>query len=379
MSTPNKTNFCPLPFAHATITTNGAYKICCDHRTPFKHTSNINQISFNDWKKSDYVNEVKNSFSNNQRHPGCEQCWAREDVGQLSYRQRITKEYSFFKTTTESDQLVNVEIQLGNLCNLSCLMCGEFFSSAFLAENKRLGINVYEQEDFIWSETAFENLDEILKLQPKILNIRGGEPLYNKRLLDILEKIPEDACKKIMIHITTNATVWPDQWHRVLKKFKLVRFMFSVDAIGELYEYIRFPGNWAMVENNIKQIVKLDNVKAMLHCVVQNLNINNMYELIQWSLEQNIWLEVDQLLHPTYLGLTNLPHDFKTQTLQQLEKCLSMPGLPNHLEKFIQNCQLQLEKALLSPENTELWKTCVDNLTLRDQIRNNSHRKFLNY
>jgi len=379
MSTPNRTNFCPLPFAHATIATNGEYKICCAHVNPPEHSFNIKQISFDQWKKSDYVKEVKDSFSADQQHPGCHDCWNRESIGSRSYRQRITKEYSLFKVDTDYDQLVNVEIQLGNLCNLTCLMCCETESSAVLAENKRLGLSDYNQQEFSWDDAAFDHLNQILKLQPKIINIRGGEPLYNKRLLDILEQLPESTCQKTMLHITTNATVWNDQWQQVLKKFKLVRFMFSIDATEDLYEYIRFPASWEKIQNNIKEIVKLDNVKSLVHCTVQNLNISHLYELIQWSLNQTLWLEFEQLVWPNYLNITNLPHALKEQAIKNLEKCLQISNLPDHQRAFVQNCQTQLTNSLIETENITLWKQCVDYLELKDQLRGNSHKKFLNY
>ena len=177
--------FCPLPFAHTEISTDGTYEICCRHPTPKQHAVNIQQVSFEQWKNSDYVKQVKDSFIQNQPHTGCKNCWNLESVGQQSYRQRILKEYTFFKVTTEYNGLVNVQINLGNLCNLSCLMCDEKYSSVILSENKKLGINIYEQKDFSWSDRAFDHLQEILEYQPKILTIIGGEPLYIKQFLDI--------------------------------------------------------------------------------------------------------------------------------------------------------------------------------------------------
>jgi molybdenum cofactor biosynthesis enzyme MoaA len=258
-------------------------------------------------------------------------------------------------------------------------MCDETYSSVILAENKQLGVNLHEQSEFSWSTAAVDNLKQLFDLQPKIINIRGGEPLYNKSLLDILERLPEQTCRKIMLHVTTNATVWNDRWASVIKKFKLVRFMFSVDATKDLYEYLRFPGKWTQTETNVKHIASIDNVKPLVHCVVQNLNIGRLSDIIQWSLTQNIWLNLTQLVDPPYLGITVMPADIKPQVLEHLAHCLTIPQLPSHLEKFISSCQTQITESLSSQQDLVLWEQCLDYLAPRDQLRGNSHRKFFTY
>jgi hypothetical protein len=140
------------------------------------------------WKNSTYFQEVKNNFIQGKKHPGCENCWQIESLGQQSYRQMVSNDYKFFKIDTGFDKLVNVEINLSNLCNLKCLMCNEKSSSAILAENQKLGINLHEQKDFAWTDRAYDHLQQILKNKPAIISIVGGEPLYNKELLNLLEK-----------------------------------------------------------------------------------------------------------------------------------------------------------------------------------------------
>ena len=108
---------------------------------------NVNKNSIDEWLNSDYLSQVRESFSKDERHPGCSECWKKEDVGFISMRHRTAREYEILKIDTEQKQIKNVEIALGNLCNLKCLMCNEQDSSSFLAENKQLGINLVEQKD----------------------------------------------------------------------------------------------------------------------------------------------------------------------------------------------------------------------------------------
>ena len=377
MFTSDESIFCPLPFAHTAISTTGTYQVCCQHKTPIEHSINVNQHPISVWQKSAYLNEVKTSFLQNHKHDGCKQCWTQEKQNYQSYRQRILDEYKILKVDKNTDKLTTLELQVGNLCNLSCLMCNEESSSVILAENIQLGINKVKQKDFIWNDASFDHLVEILLSGPKIVNIRGGEPLYNKKLLELIENLPEKICSTTILHITTNATVWNQRWANAINKFKLVRFMFSVDAVGELYEYIRFPGNWKTTSTNIKEIIKLKNVKPLVYCVVQNLNIRNMFELINWCQQEKIYLECDHLLKPKYLKINNLQTDLKKQAIEHVNKCLTL-ALPDHLQNFFANCQTQLINSLNNSDQNK-WDDFLTYIVPRDQLRKNSYKKFLNY
>jgi molybdenum cofactor biosynthesis enzyme MoaA len=366
-------NFCALPFHHLTVKTNGDYNICCQHRVPKTKAKNINYFSHDDWVESEYLNKVRDSFINDQRHPGCQHCWQGEDAGFVSYRQRIEKEYRILGVDTNNPSIKNVEVDLGNLCNLKCLMCFETESSAILAENTRLKINQHNQSDFKWEDTAFDNLKRILDLGPQIINIRGGEPFYNSKLLEIVENIDQDRAKKMVLHITTNATLWNAKWREALSKFRLVRIMASVDAVDDVYEYIRYPAKWAEVKKNILEMSKVSNIKLLIHAVAQNLNISSIDALIEWCLENKLYLEFDNIIHPAYLSMTNLPDYQKKQAIDRLSVLLRNQ-YPLHISKFIEN---SIKVLSTTPFDPILWQNFHTNISLRDQIRGNSYRDFI--
>lgn len=334
---------------------------------------NINTTTVEGWRNSDYMNQVQHSFLQNQRHPGCASCWHTEDRGFTSLRQRMAKEFEILKVDVDQKFLTNVEIDLTNLCNLKCLMCNESESSALLAENIQLGINTHSQKDFQWSEQALENLQDLLAYRPKVVNIRGGEPFYVKQLLKIIESIPDDVARTMVLHITTNATVWTERWHQALIKFKLVRFMFSVDAVGELYEYMRFPGNWTTTSTNIDNILQLPNVKGLVHCVIQNLNVARIGELIDWCQQRSLWLDIALLDTPHYLHLTNLPEIHKDTAITHLEWILEK--YPQ--QSFTAMIENSLRMIKLSAFNNESWQAFKTNIVMRDRLRGNSFERFI--
>lgn len=365
-------NYCALPFDHVMVRTDGTFGICCQHRTPDAAQVNINAHGHGFWQNSEYVQDVRNSFLQDKRHPGCEQCWQHEDKGLDSLRTRSAKEYNQLPKAIERP-VKNVEIQLSNLCNLRCLMCSESSSSAILAENTKLGINKIMSKELTWSKTAYENLQTLLDQSPYVVNIRGGEPLYNKKLLEIVDNIPAAQARDMVLHITTNATVWNQKWHLALGKFRLIRFMFSVDAIGDLYEYMRYPASWQLVEQNIKSMIALPNSKCLVHCVGQNLNICSISSLIEWCEQHNIYLEIENLVSPNYMQITNLPVYQKNAAVQHL-KGLNHQKLAPHLAKFVGSAHGFLERIKF---DHDLWQAFVANISQRDHLRGNSFRNFI--
>lgn len=374
-------NFCPLPFGHTAISTNGNFGICCTHYPPSDQLVNINHHDYKTWADSLYVKEIQDSFKQGIKHPGCKQCWNLEAVGQQSMRQQVSTEYKILKIVepTPAVSPVSVEIQLGNLCNLKCLMCCEQDSSAILQENQRLGINLSNQQDYDWGDDAFKNLNSLLSTKPKVINIRGGEPFYNKNLLKLVTDLSDRGiCTDTMLHITTNATVINSQWCQVLEKFRLVRLMVSVDATDELYEYMRFPAKWNTVAKNIKSLQKYKNFNVVLNAVVQNLNVSKIGSLVNWAKEQNLHLRLAPLVGQKHLAITNLPHQLKQQAISHLEDILCN-NCPKNLVPFLKTCHQQLIQALADKFDENAWAEFQLNIDMRDRIRKNSHRDFLSY
>lgn len=334
---------------------------------------NINHQAAVQWRNSEYVQQVRQSFLDDQRHPGCKRCWDLEDQGFTSLRQRTAQEYEILKVDVAQSQLTNLEVDMTNLCNLKCLMCNEHGSSAILAENQQLGINKISQDQMKWSDQAFENLQDLLLMNPKVVNIRGGEPLYIKPLLDIVERFPEDRAQSMILHITTNATLWNERWKLALSKFKLVRFMFSVDATDSLYEYMRYPSKWDLVQHNIQQIMALPNARCLVHAVLQNLNVSLIGNLVQWCQQRSLWLNLDILDHPDYMKLTNLTDQQRRLAMDHLNYLIGLQPSPHLQKTFMQSLKL-LEQ---SKFDSDQWNQFVTNISQRDRLRGNTFQNFL--
>jgi molybdenum cofactor biosynthesis enzyme MoaA len=370
--------YCALPFNHVTVNPRGDYQICCKHSVPVEHRKNINFVSPEEWQKNQYLNEVRNSFEQGLEHPGCNRCWHHENLNVSSLRQEQAHEYQILGAKHFQQKLLNVELSVGNLCNLSCIMCNETSSSAILSENRRLNIARHDQREFTWSDTAFTHVEQMLATSPPVVNLRGGEPMYNKKILDLVNKFSSKDLSRTLLHITTNATYWSEEWQTALAKFRLVRIMLSIDAVDELYEYIRYPAQFSQVENNVKKIIANKNINPVIHVTVQNLNIASIGKLIAWSKKMNIYMMLELLTYPKNLQITNLPNHLKVQAIEHLEQILKT-DLDAHLQNSLTAYKSILENALTLPFDSAQWQSFVDSVSMRDNLRGNSHRDFLKY
>lgn len=371
-------NYCPVPFGHVCVDTLGHYQICCEHSVPKEHQVSVSESSHTEWLSNQYLENVRDSFRQNKKHPGCASCWKLEADGKFSLRQRVTKEYKICGLEPLEEKIVNIEIQAGNLCNLSCVMCNEHDSSAILAENQKLGINVLEQTNFKWNDLAWNNVEKLLKSGPKILNIRGGEPLYNKKLLELIESMSQEQCNTTLLHITTNATEWNQRWQQALKKFKLVRIMLSIDATDEVYEYIRYPAKWKTVQQNVDQMIKEPNLKLMVYAVIQNLNVQFLENLVDWCQQRNLFLQMRKCYTPDYLQPTNLPDSLIDPTTEKLKNCLAKMQEPQAIA-FVKSIIEEFQLRALTGINHDRWNQFQSQLKLRESLRGNDHRDILHY
>jgi hypothetical protein len=190
---------------------------------------------------------------------GCDECYTREKVGLHSPRLESLVSPAFNNVTDNS--IVKLEIQIDRDCNAACLICGPWNSSTWEKYTekvgKRINLPVQQLRD-TESETRAQitKLKKILSLdQSKDIRFLGGEPLRNNHHVELLSEI--DHHEDITLNYTTNGSYRPsvellDFWRR----FKRVNLTFSIDGVGEHFNYLRWPLQWHQVEDNIRYLAE---------------------------------------------------------------------------------------------------------------------------
>jgi len=274
-STQTSNVWCPLPWVHQFIQTNGI-KTCCQG-TIVESTS---PLKFFD---TELVSSVRQSILNNQWHDNCIMCKNLEQKGFSSTRTESVKQYNNLNNKNIKSQVEYLDLRYSNLCNFSCRTCEPTFSTSIVNEiNQHLDLKKFyaignKANSF---NSISEDLNDILPTVKKI-NFTGGEPLLIKDNLEILSKLIELGNTNCEILITTNASVINPKWASLLPKFSSVHWTISLDGIGPYAEYIRYGSQWQQIEENINYILSL-NHSVSFNTVLSAYSVLDIDRLVEF-------------------------------------------------------------------------------------------------
>jgi len=198
-----------------------------------------------------------------------------------------------------------LELELGNNCNLECIMCkGELSSS--IAVNREKRINAKSPYDLKFIEQIEEFLPYVREVR-----INGGEPFLNEINFSICEKLLE--CNNgVKIVIATNGNVLNNRVVSLLEKGKF-SINLSIDSlIKENYNKIRVNGDFDTVMQNFKFFKDYCDRKKTTLCILTNpmpQNWQEMPEFIRFCNEQNTPIWFNTIQSPASCALWALPSD----------------------------------------------------------------------
>jgi molybdenum cofactor biosynthesis enzyme MoaA len=172
-------------------------------------------------------------------------------------------------------------------------------------------------------------IDELDLSQVLRVHFNGGEPFMSNDHVAIMKRIVEhNNARQCAISYNTNGTFLPKQevvdlW----KNFKIVKIYFSIDAVDQAFEYIRYPGKWNQILNNFQWWKQLSETCILLEFNVTLGMHNVLYidDLVNWinnDVKSNYFgdpahISVQLAEHPS-LQIENLPEAKKQQADQQL-------------------------------------------------------------
>lgn len=217
-----------------------------------------------------YLYNIIQQFDNGVVPDSCENCVYHEQNGHKSRRQSTGQQ-------PIHNKLKNLEIHVGNYCNLKCVICNNGWSSAWRKDAEAMGFETYDNFKFD-PDSINADLNTV-----EWLHFNGGEPLFTNIHLDVLNRIPNTS--QCIVYYNTNGTirVKPSVFE-LWSKFKLVKLVFSIDDIGTRFNYQRTNADWNEVESNMFWYRETAPVNMMfgINRTISKLNQPYLSELDEW-------------------------------------------------------------------------------------------------
>lgn len=239
-----------------------------------------------------------------------------------------------------------LDLRWRNTCNYSCVYCGPDLSSRWVTErNKKL---VYKIDEQFLEETKRYIFDHIHEI--KHVYLAGGEPLLIKENLELLEQLKQHN-PNVTIRINTNLSVIDNKIFQMLvDDFADTKWTVSIDAIGEDYEYIRYPGNWDNFLKNLTYLYsKTKNIDYnMTWSVLNAYTIFDAIDFLQQTFNcPDTVFVIQPIFGPRSLQTSNLCKDtlddLRSIIEQRLQKC-SSKLYQNSLESMLESLDLHTSK-----------------------------------
>jgi len=402
--------FCPLPWNHFSTHTDGCMRLCCNstHEGRLKENGKlitINEItSLIDFYNIDQLKNIRKKMIAGERTPECQHCYDVEDNNGTSVRQWFANRWPMQQIINNTDfdtgKIDNVNINYldlswSNKCNLQCKMCTPAASDQLFKEFKFINnSNNWSEWDYK-DRWDYNQIEKVLKLiQTSSLDqilVTGGEPLINNDFYAFCkELIASGLSKQIDLSIHTNLTVTPSKWFDIWKHFKSMTIKVSIDAYGEMYEYVRYPGKWSIIKENIDSIIQYSNetksVGIEFHTVFSIFNTEKFTELLDYI----TGLKGDNVLNfphmnyiygPDYASPSNLPEKYKKKVAEEITKWLVNNKFFNHENLRIQEKVTILQSMIMIMSTTNVSKADAEQsyaiIKKMDYYRKHDTKKYL--
>ena len=253
--------YCKLPWTGFSNDPDGKARPCCLYKEHVRdEAGNIMYVQTSTVKEiftSKFMKDLREEFRSGAKPKGCETCIVDEQNNYTSKRQRYNDNYLSADYASEPEFPIEYQMILSNACNLKCRSCTPSHSSLWQAEHKMIwGTTGYsmpngqsgENDSVLWRKR-----DEWMP-SVKRLEIVGGEPFYIKRwTLLWKELIEKGLAPDINMDMSSNGTIYAGHVVEYLvANFRNIGLGLSIDGMGKTFEYLRHPGKWEEVEQNIR-------------------------------------------------------------------------------------------------------------------------------
>jgi len=326
---------------------NNRVRLCCESEERIeKYITTENTVE--DIWYSDFYRNTRQQMLDGVLPDSCRICKLMEETGDQSKRQWDNFVYNkFIGDVNDFISLdvplpINFDVRPSNKCNLECVMCNGIVSTSISQRvkeyKKEAGLdNFVIQEGKDWKDHNHiiqyvkENSDKI-----RILKLDGGEPFLLPEVLDVIDYLVETGdSKHIRISFISNGTVVRSKWFsEKLIHFENVKLTISLDAVGDVLNYVRYPSKWSAVDSNLRLFKQMSdeykNFKVSLDPVIHLLNALHLHEVFEYAdsigLHANL-SPVYQTNNQTYLHTSLLTDELRQEAYKRITNTIANSNL----------------------------------------------------
>ena len=229
------------------------------------------------------LNELRQINLSGSWAKGCENCRNLERTGLKSFRTGMLDRFGKHTNLPGPQRL---DLMFDTSCNLSCQTCGPDASTTWQKYQLEHGDRTLPVDPVNRYEEVAETLKNIDLSCLQQVVFCGGETLLGSAHWQVAKLLTEIADpSRITLSFQTNGTQpIPHKYYDLCQQFELVKLHFSLDAIEEQFEYLRWPASWAQVTDNMSMIrdTAPDNVMFLIEETVSIFNLKYLDRLEKW-------------------------------------------------------------------------------------------------
>jgi hypothetical protein len=349
----NKT-FCSSPWFHARLTYDGSFEACRWANDP-QRINKFPNTTLLEYYNSDQMKSIRKDLLAGRSLEMCSNCHYEESFNKINGRLRqlnksaidadnfdlslrSSPHYENFLYSYENEGLANLspvdlQIELGNVCNSACIMCTPEASSKLTSDYIKLNeknptLFAQPKQYTAWNRdpaSLQKFIDELVDIPNlRYIHFLGGETLYEESFYTICEHLIEkNIAKNIIIGTTTNGTIYNKRIEKFVKNFKQFHLGISIESVGKLNDYIRWPSQIQNVLENVDSFLQLRKSNPELYIslrITPNIfTISAIDELFAYMIENQVIAESCNILSkPECLRMELLPDDIRSLVKEKL-------------------------------------------------------------
>lgn len=321
-------SFCPLPWTGFIVQQNGDVKNCVLARDVI---GNINNLPIEKILKGESNNNIKKAMLSDSNPTSCSGCYNIEKnkksfdiISQRIYYIKELREVDpALYDQLENFNLHTVDIRWTNQCNQACVYCGSHNSTLWEKEVGPAVMMSKKAKDSVRSY-IFDNIKKL-----KNVYLAGGEPTLMNENIEFLNLLLEKN-PNVQLRVNTNLSNTNTKVAQLIKRFKNVHWIVSVEATEQHYNYIRYGGNWDKFCKNLNDIRRISDHKIsfnMLYCILNHLEIFRCVDFLSGLGFHNNSFVLGPVYTPLYLNILNLPSDkIKKIKIELSDRINKKPG-----------------------------------------------------